>query len=131
MRPECFRHPKVCETAKPALSRRDFFSRMTDGVYGSALAYLLGRDLFSANPALAATANRKIYDLNPHAPHFEPKAKAVIHLFMSGGPSQLDLFDPKPLLQKYEGQPPSREIANDIEFIEQAGGLMSLCENSS
>ena len=124
MRPECFRHPKVCETAKPALSRRDFFSRMTDGVYGSALAYLLGRDLFSANPALAATANRKIYDLNPHAPHFEPKAKAVIHLFMSGGPSQLDLFDPKPLLKKYEGQPPSREIANDIEFIEQAGGLM-------
>ena len=124
MRFESLAHPKVREGAKPACSRRDFFSRMTDGFYGTALAYLLGGDLFSANPALAATANRKIYDLNPHAPHFEPKAKAVIHLFMNGGPSQLDLFDPKPLLKKYEGQPPSREIANDIEFIEQAGGLM-------
>ena len=109
---------------KPELSRRDFFSRMTDGVYGGALAYLLGGDLLSSNPALAAVGERKVYDLMPQKPHFEPKAKALIHLFMNGGPSQLDLFDPKPMLKKYEGQPPSREIANDIEFIEDAGGLM-------
>ena len=124
MRSEFPNPSQVGEAAKSGLSRRDFFSRVSDGVYGSALAYLLGGDLFSANPALAATGNRKIYDLKPKATHFEPKAKAVIHLFMNGGPSQLDLFDPKPALKKYAGQPPSREIANDIEFIEQAGGLM-------
>jgi len=43
---------------------------------------------------------------------------------MNGGPSQVDLFDPKPMLKKYEGQPPSRELANDIEFVDQAGGMM-------
>ena len=90
----------MSKTIKPELSRRDFFSRMTDGVYGGALAYLLGGDLFSSNPALAATGERKIYDLMPRKPHFEPKAKALIHLFMNGGPSQLDLFDPKPMLKK-------------------------------
>src|SRR5436190_13442183 len=41
------------------------------------------------------------------AAHFAPRAKHVIFLFMSGGPSHLDLFDPKPLIKKYEGQRPS------------------------
>ncbi|MCA9207066.1 MAG: DUF1501 domain-containing protein [Planctomycetales bacterium] len=43
--------------------------------------------------------------LAPKAPHFAPKAKRVIHLFMNGGPSHVDTFDPKPLLTKYHGQP--------------------------
>jgi hypothetical protein len=72
----------------------------------------------------AASSESAVADLRPKGPHFSPKAKSVIHLFMNGGPSQVDLFDPKPLLKKYEGQPPSRELANDIEFIEQAGGMM-------
>ena len=124
MRPP--RHLKVQphENQNPALSRRDFFSRVEDGMYGAALAYLLGADLFRASPALAATANRQVYDLKPRPPHFEPKAKAVIQLFMNGGPSQVDLFDPKPLLEKYSGQLPSPEMANDIEFIDQVGGMM-------
>ena len=112
------------ESASGTLSRRNFFSRVGDGLYGAALAYLLGADLFPANPALAATTHRKLYDLKPQSPHFEPKAQAVIHLFMNGGPSQVDLFDPKPLLEKYSGQPPGRDLANDIEFINEAGGLM-------
>ncbi len=124
MSPKCRPDVQAHEDGKAILSRRDLFSRVGDGLYGAALASLLGADLFSANPALAATGNRKAYDVKPRPPHFEPKAKAVIHLFMNGGPSQLDLFDPKPMLEKYKGQPPSREIANDIEFIEEAGGLM-------
>ena len=41
----------------------------------------------------------------PKSPHFKPRAKAVISLFMSGGVSQVDTFDPKPALDKYAGQP--------------------------
>ena len=85
-------------------TRRDFFSSVANGLYGAALAYLLGNELFSANPALAATP-RRVYDLKPQRPHFEPKATSVIQLFMNGGPSQVDLFDPKPALTKYAGQP--------------------------
>src|SRR5262245_66101700 len=43
--------------------------------------------------------------LSPRQPHFAPRAKRVIHLFMNGGPSQLDSFDPKPLLKKWAGKP--------------------------
>ena len=42
--------------------------------------------------------------LNPKAPHFRPRAKRIIHLFMNGGPSHVDTFDPKPMLQKYAGK---------------------------
>ena len=107
-----------------SLSRRNFFSRIGDGLCGTALAQLLRSDLLLSNPNSLKIGTRKEYDLRPVQPHFDSKAKAVIHLFMNGGPSQLDLFDPKPLLKKYSGQPPSRELANDIEFIEQAGGMM-------
>ena len=65
-----------------------------------------------------------LYNLKPKQPHFEPKTKAVIHLFMNGGPSQVDLFDPKPLLKKYEGQAPGRDLINDVEQISGLGTLM-------
>ena len=113
---------KVRRVALPTVSRRNFFSRVGDGVFGAALAYLLGADRFSTRPALAA--ERQLYDLKPRLPHFQPKAKAVIQLFMNGGPSQVDLLDPKPMLEKYSGQPPGRDLANDIEFFSEAGGLM-------
>jgi hypothetical protein len=106
------------------LSRRDFFSSFANGLHGSALAYLFGRDLIAPRSLNAAGPGTGFADLRAKAQHFPAKAKSVIHLFMSGGPSQVDLFDPKPMLKKYEGQPPSRELANDIEFIEQAGGMM-------
>ena len=124
MSSNCHPETESKEIRKSVLSRRGFFSSVGDGFYGAALASLLGADLFQANPAWAATGNRKVYDLKLRAPHFEPKAKAVIHLFMNGGPSQVDLFDHKPLLEKYSGQPPSRELTNDIEFADQMGGLM-------
>ena len=107
-------------------TRRDFFSRLGDGLHGAALAYLLGGDLFSANPSLASTmaGQRGTYDLQLRPPHFEPTAKAVIHLFQNGGPSQVDLFDPKPALKKHAGAEPPRDILNQIEFADQVGGLL-------
>ena len=105
------------------LPRRTFFSRVGDGLHGAALAWLLGRDLVSAKPAPDGGRNR-IYDLRPRQPHFEPKATSVIQFFMNGGPSQVDLFDPKPALERYAGKPPGRDLASTIEFINEAGGFM-------
>ena len=105
-------------------TRRCFFSRVGDGLHGAALAYLLGQDLFSPSVVLAESSDQRVYDLEERNPHFEPKAKSVIQFFMNGGPSQVDLFDPKPALQMYAGQAPGRDLANDIEFINEAGGLM-------
>ena len=102
------------------LPRREFFSRIGDGLYATALATLLGDDLFPANPALG----NGTHDLKPRAPHYRPKAKSVIHLFMNGGPSQVDLFDPKPELARLAGSAPPRDILNKIEFADQVGGLL-------
>jgi hypothetical protein len=93
-----------------AVSRRDFFSSVVDGLHGAALVYLLGGDLFSPARARAAVEGGAHYDLTPKPPHFDPTAKAVIQLFMNGGPSQVDLFDPKPELAKYAGKTPSRDL---------------------
>jgi uncharacterized protein DUF1501 len=64
-----------------------------------ALAFLLQRDL------LLASTSEILNPLAPKKPHLATKAKSVIFLFMAGGPSQMDTFDPKPLLNKLEGQP--------------------------
>src|SRR4051794_19536866 len=77
---------------RPATSRRDFLLRAGGGFGALAAAYLLGRD-----GALGATGAVQ--------PAFPRKAKSVIWLFMEGGPSHLDLFDPKPTLQKLAGKP--------------------------
>ncbi len=105
------------------LTRRDFFSRIGDGIHGAALASILGSDLLASNPTMAAETRRG-FDLEPRQPHFEPKANAVIHLFMNGGPSQVDLFDPKPALEKYAGQIPLRDMAADITSPQESGGLL-------
>jgi hypothetical protein len=98
---------------------------MADGLHGSALAWLLGGDLFSSNPALATSVESQgPYDLTPKSAHFPAKAKSVIHLFMNGGPSQVDLFDPKPMLNKLAGSAAPRDIVNQIEFANQVGGLL-------
>ena len=70
---------------------------------GVALAQLLGRDLLSENSA--AAAERHVYDLTAKPTHHPAKAKSVIQLFMNGGPSQIDLFDPKPVLNRMDGKP--------------------------
>ncbi len=103
------------------INRRELFQRIPGGIYGAALASLLGRD-FASSAAELVTAPTT--DLKPRKPHFAAKAKAVIHLFMNGGPSQMDLFDPKPMLDKNHGKPYVDKLAGEIEFIQNAGALM-------
>jgi hypothetical protein len=97
------------------MHRRGFFGRVAGGVYASALTSLLSRDLYGADVTS---------DLRPRPPHFEPKAKAVIHLFMNGGPSPMDLFDPKPVLAKRHGEPLFDKIAGEVENAKNAGTLL-------
>ncbi len=96
-------------------NRREFFSRIADGLHGTALMSLLGSDMYAAAPP--------VFDLKAKAPHFAPKAKSVIHLFMNGGPSQVDLFDPKPTLKRLAGTAPSRELSFAISNGKDAGVL--------
>ncbi|MCA9179813.1 MAG: DUF1501 domain-containing protein, partial [Planctomycetales bacterium] len=74
-------------------NRRDFFARTCDGVFGAALAHLLCEDYFGGTRALAESSVGELYDLKPKQPHHRAQADSVIHLFMNGGPSQMDLFD--------------------------------------
>jgi hypothetical protein len=84
------------------LSRRDFLCRSGMGFASLGLAGLMAsQGLLSAAP----DGDRSASPLAPKGPHFAPKAKRVIHLFMNGGPSHVDSFDPKPSLQKYAGKP--------------------------
>lgn len=103
------------------LTRRAFFTRVAGGIYGAALTYLMCRDGYGAS---AAEQKHLVQDLKPRPPHFPARAKAVIHLFMNGGPSQMDLFDPKPMLDKHHGKPYFDRIAGEIENIGAAGALM-------
>ncbi|MCI0336294.1 MAG: DUF1501 domain-containing protein [Acidobacteria bacterium] len=89
-----------------AATRRDFLSQAGNGFGALALSYLLARDA----EALEKERSPKLSNpLAPKRPHYPPKAKAVIFLFMVGGPSQMETFDPKPVLDKLHGQqlPPS------------------------
>src|ERR1051326_6284478 len=84
-------------------SRRDFLFRAGEGIGGLALACLLQQDgLLAAGcenvPGVSSP-------FSPRQPHFKPRAKNVISLFMCGGVSHLDTFDPKPALDKHHGQP--------------------------
>lgn len=89
-------------------SRREFLWQMGAGFAGVALSGLLQQDDFFAAHAAAPTAD--LNPLRPKPPHLPGKAKACIFLFMYGGPSQMDLFDYKPELQKRDGQTVSMEI---------------------
>src|SRR5947209_150991 len=77
------------------LTRRHFFSRGASGIGIAALASLLNQDLHAAEEGPSATRGL------PGLPHFPPRAKRVIYLFQSGAPSQMDLFDYKPKLERF------------------------------
>jgi hypothetical protein len=89
-----------CRRFQPApLTRRDMLRRCANGFGAVALSTLLGDRAFGGIPAQAHNP------LAPRQPHFPAKAKSVIFLFMDGGPSQMDTFDPKPRLAREHGQP--------------------------
>lgn len=97
----------------PIHSRRHFLHTSGFGLGSIALASLLKNDGLLAAPVKPIVDGPVRYDLLPKQPHFQPKAKAMISLFMMGGPSQMDLFDPKPMLTKYDGQKFPGEIKYD------------------
>jgi hypothetical protein len=99
----------------PALSRRELLARSGTGLGILGLAGLL-----ADQGHLAAEGTVPANPLAPKKPHFKPRAKHVIHLFMNGGPSQVDTFDPKPELEKYHGkQPPAAGLKTE----RKTGGL--------
>ncbi len=93
------------------ITRRHFFKSGGLGVGALALGALMNEKLFST-AAHAASDN----PLAPKPPHFKPKAKRIIYLFMAGAPSQIDLFDPKPKLQELNGQAIPEEIVKGERF---------------
>lgn len=90
------------------VSRRDVFSQLGLGATALALTALL-------SDAEAQTPVVRGYNLLPKSPHFAPKVKRVIYLFQNGGASQVDLFDPKPELNKQSGQKPGKGFVNDVD----------------
>src|SRR5881628_979440 len=84
------------------LTRRELLTRSGMGFAMLGLAGLMGSEGLLAPPAEAAST--LVNPLAPRSPQFPAKAKRVIHLFMNGGPSHVDTFDPKPALDKYHGK---------------------------
>jgi hypothetical protein len=97
--------------ANVRLTRRQFFGRAAGGIGAVALASLLRPTLFAADGSAAVLGR----------PHFAPKAKRVIYLFMHGGPSQLDLFDHKPDLRRRHGQ----ELPDSVRGSARLTGMTS------
>jgi hypothetical protein len=97
--------------------RREFLFRSGGGISGLALAYLLDREGLLTTAAAADDCSAPAPGANPYAPkapHFKPRATAVISLFMGGGWSQVDTFDPKPALTKYAGEPIDGRVKGDV-----------------
>jgi hypothetical protein len=113
-------NPSLPNTGSP-IARRHFFRNCGYGVGKMALASLL------SSTSLARADEVRATDLfAPKTPHFPAKAKAVIHLFMTGAPSQLDLFDNKPELTKLEGKPLPPEVIKGqrYAFIRADAGVL-------
>ncbi len=107
-------HEAAFRRAASQISRRDFLNRLGAGMGAIGLASVL-------NPvrALGATPSSPLI---PKLPHFAPKAKRVIQLFMPGGPSQVDTFDYKPMLAKHAGERP--ELVDRKSLRNTKNGLM-------
>jgi hypothetical protein len=95
------------------ITRREMLTRLGAGLGTLGLATVLHDGGLLAAPGGGSP-------LEPRSPHFRPRAKRIIHLFMNGGPSQVDTFDPKPALEKYNGQKPPTEV----HFTRKMGNLM-------
>jgi len=101
-----------------AMSRRECLNRMALGLGGIALADLLSRNAVAAPAAVAPLSGRPAL---PGLPHFAAKAKRIIYLFQSGGPSQLDLYDYKPLLNQRQGE----QLPDSVRGSQRLTGMSS------
>ena len=98
-------------------NRRRFLRHNTMGIGSLALGWLLNRDKLLATPPTDPRVQRS-FDLAPKQPHHTPKAQAMISLFMHGGPSHMDLTDPKPYLSRFDGTDYSGSV--DYSFANEA-----------
>lgn len=98
-------------------SRREFLSRSAFGIGSFALAHLLRGDRLLAETTGKPGENLPL-DLHARPPHFAPRARAMISLFMHGGPSHVDLLDPKPALSKNHGKDYSGDVV--YSFVNRA-----------
>jgi uncharacterized protein (DUF1501 family) len=97
-----------------AQNRRDFLTSAASGLGAAGLIQALAGDgIFSS---AEAAANGAINPLAPKAPHFAPKAKSCILIFMEGAPSHIDLFDPKPKLNELSGQALPESMLKNVRF---------------
>jgi hypothetical protein len=100
-----------CEHSRPTRTRREFIQEAFCGFGSLAVASLLRDEELRAQ-------DRAIDPLAPKSPHLPARAKSVIFLFMSGGPSHLETFDPKPLLNELHGKPRPKEFGEaKYQFI--------------
>lgn len=94
-------------------------ARCANGFGGVALAAL-----FAGKATAATSVSRETNPLAPRTPHFTPRVKNVIFLYMDGGPSQVDTFDPKPALEKYDGRDPHSILKVEPTQFDNVGKVM-------
>ena len=107
--------------AQLLVNRRHFFGKLSTGIGAAALGSLLNPALFAAD----ANAGGAKPNGSMKAFHFAPKAKRVIYLFMAGGPSQIDLYDHKPLLEKYHQSELPESVRNGQRITTMTSGQKS------
>ncbi len=105
-------------------TRREFLWEMGGGFVSTALTYLLANDGFFGTAYAAAAPERTASPLAPKPPHFPAKAKNCIFLFMYGGPSQVDTWDPKPELAKRHGQQMPNLESDPLLKVRKPGTLL-------
>src|SRR5687768_8327287 len=126
------RQPLTVHAPGGAASRREFLLQAGGGFGGLALAYLLQRR-GQADPTgdlVAETGHSLLSPLAAREPHFRPTAKSVIFLFMDGGPSHLDLFDPKPEVNRHAGRPLPESIHRPITPMGVSDNPLLECKRS-
>ena len=113
------------QTPNEFLTRRELLHRGGMGMGALALAPLFYDEAVAQQNPQSAIHNPQFENpLTPKQPHFSGKAKRVIHLFMNGGPSHVDTFDPKPQLEKYDGKPlPNDDLPASVLLFSAFGGL--------
>lgn len=112
---ECHSYSRLSDNPL-TMTRRQFFGKSAKGLGGVALASLLNENLFSAQSPVGGL---------PGFPNFAPKAKRIIYLFQSGGPSQIDMFDYKPNLNEVHGQEVPDSVFNGQRLTGMTAGQTS------